>query len=630
MLERPVFIVSAPRSGTAALLASLARSPGVYTTPGVSVLEDVFELVPANRDWDSNRLTAGDVQPRPLEEIRGRLKASLVDRDGNRPGLDATGLRWVDGTPRNALRVPFLNRIAPDATFVYIHRDPAEVLPSMLEAWESGATVTYPELPDWDGPAWSFPLVPGWRELNGRELPEIVTEQWLRIVGTLLDDLEALPPDRWCVAGWKALHNDPKHEIERICAFAGLEAGEDVTLRMRRMRDEIAAGGEEAEYDERLANLLPRTEELAARSRELVAKPRTPTPTAQSSARADSPLRSVFTQSFPELLRKLGSSLLVSTYQTGKLICVRDEGGAVNTHFRNFQRPMGLAVAPNRIAIGTRAEVLDYRNAPAIASVIEPRGRHDACFLPRNKHFTGDVRIHEIGFAQGELWIVATNFSCLATLDTEHSFVPRWTPPFISQLANEDRCHLNGLCVIDDEVRFVSALGESDEPGGWRESKASGGIVIDVESGETVLSGLSMPHSPRWHDGRLWLLESGKGTLSVADLDDGSVATVAELPGFTRGLQFAGGAAFVGLSQVRETATFGGLPLMERLEERLSGVWAVNPSDGSMLGFLRFEELVQEVFDVALLPGLRYPEIAEEHADAASRSFILPEVPARA
>ena len=203
--------------------------------------------------------------------------------------------------------------------------------------------------------------------------------------------------------------------------------------------------------------------------------------------------------------------------------------------------------------------------------------------------------------------------------------MPRWKPPFISQLSAEDRCHLNGLCVIDDEPRYVTALGETDVAGGWRENKASGGVLIDIESGETVLRGLSMPHSPRWHDGRMWVLESGKGTISVADLDAGTVETVAELPGFTRGLLFAGGLAFIGLSQVRETATFGGLPLMERLDERLCGVWAVNPQTGQIAGFLRFEELVQEVFDVELLTGFRYPEIAEEGSDAATNSFMLPE-----
>ena len=625
MIERPVFIVAPPRSGGLALLQALARAPGAFSADGAGAgpLEGIFELDPANREWDSNRLTAADAQPRAVEEVRGRLKASLTDRQGNRPGLDASGIRWVDGTPRNALRVPFLNAIAPDAAFVFIQRDPAGALLSLLEAWEAGQAVTYPNLPDWPGPPWSGPLVPGWRDLAGLELPEIVTEQWLRITTTLLDDLEAIPVQRWAVAQWEALLKDPTAELERIGAFVGLEVGEDATLPMRALRDEIASAGGESETGP-FEEVMPRVDPVAERARDLLARPAEARKSAPPPAPGQSPLRSVYTQSFPRMLEQLGSSLLVSTYQTGKLICARHDRGTLNTHFRNFQRPMGLAVAPGRIAIGTRAEVLDYRDVPAVAPKVEPRGRHDGCFVARNKHFTGDIRIHEVAFAQGELWVAATNFSCLATIDAEHSFVPRWTPPFISNLGPEDRCHLNGMCVIDDRVKYVTALGETDEPGGWRETKADGGILIDVESSETVLQGLSMPHSPRWFDERMWVLESGKGTLSVADLDEGTVETVAELPGFTRGLLFAGGVAFVGLSQVRETATFGGLPLMERLDERLCGVWAVDPQSGNILGFMRFEELVQEVFDVALLAGYRYPEIAEEGSDAASQSFVLP------
>jgi uncharacterized protein (TIGR03032 family) len=316
--------------------------------------------------------------------------------------------------------------------------------------------------------------------------------------------------------------------------------------------------------------------------------------------------------------------MLVTTYQTGKLICARHDGGLVNTHFRDFNRPMGITANGDRFALGTRAEVLDYRNFPAVAPKIDPPGKHDAAFVPRNSHFTGDIQIHEVEFAQGELWIVATSFSCLATLDANHSFVPRWTPPFITALQPEDRCHLNGLCVIDDEIRYVTALGQTDEPGGWRPGKASGGILIDIASGEIVLEGISMPHSPRWHDDKLWILESGRGTIAVADLEAGTWETVAELPGFTRGLAFAGGLAFVGLSQIRESSTFGGLPIEERLDERLCGVWVVDPESGKIVGFLRFEELVQEIFDLTFLPGIRYPEIAEEGSDAALRSYVLP------
>jgi len=285
---------------------------------------------------------------------------------------------------------------------------------------------------------------------------------------------------------------------------------------------------------------------------------------------------------------------------------------------------MGVAVAPARIALGTRHEVWDLRDMPEAAPKVEPRGTHDACFLPRNRHVTGDIAVHDLAFAAGELWLVATAFSCLATLDAEHSFVPRWKPSFITGLTPEDRCHLNGLAVVDDRVAYVTALGTTDTAGGWRERKADGGVLIDVRSSATVATGLSMPHSPRWHRGRLWLLESGRGSLCLVDLADGSVQTVAELPGFTRGLAFAGDYALVGLSQIRESSTFGDLQVTKRLKERQCGVWIVDVRTGGTVGFLRFEDLVQEIFDVALIPGARYPELAEADGRTTAVSYALP------
>ncbi len=261
---------------------------------------------------------------------------------------------------------------------------------------------------------------------------------------------------------------------------------------------------------------------------------------------------------------------------------------------------------------------------PEAAAKLEPAGTHDACYLPRNRHVTGDIAVHDLAFAGGELWLVATAFSCLATLDADHSFVPRWAPPFITSLAAEDRCHLNGLAVVGDRVAYVTALGRTDEAGGWREGKAGGGVLLDVASSEVVAQGLSMPHSPRWHGGRLWLLESGRGSLCTVDIGSGAVQTVAELPGFTRGLAFLGDLAFVGLSQIRESSTFGDLPLTQRLRERQCGVWTVDLRSGEIAGFLRFEDLVQEIFDVAVLPGVRFPEIAEADGPMVGSSFMLP------
>lgn len=344
-----------------------------------------------------------------------------------------------------------------------------------------------------------------------------------------------------------------------------------------------------------------------------------------------SPLRSVHTTSFPEILDQLSSSLLVTTYQAGKLVVVRSDGGVINTHFRAFNKPMGMALGRDRLAIGTSVDVWEFRNVPAVAAKLEPPGKHDACFLPRSAHVTGDVQIHEMAYVNDELWFVNTRFSCLATHDPDHSFAPMWRPKFISQLTPNDRCHLNGLGLVDGKPRWVTALGETDTPGGWRENKKTGGILIDLESNEIVARGLSMPHSPRWHNGQLWLLESGTGSLGCVDLATGRYEPIVQLDGFTRGLEMVGNLAFVGLSQVRETAVFSGIQITERLQEsqRNCGVWVVDIMRGQVVAFLKFEEAVQEVFAVVLLPGIRFPDLINDDSDLIGSSFVLPDAALR-
>lgn len=335
-------------------------------------------------------------------------------------------------------------------------------------------------------------------------------------------------------------------------------------------------------------------------------------------------LRSVHTRSFVDLLQKLGCSVLVTTYQAGKLAIVREKDGVINTHFQVYRRPMGLAHEGGRLALGTATTVEEFRNMADVAAKLEPAGRHDAAYLPRNSHITGNIDIHEMAYGGDELWIVNTRFSCLCTLDRAHSFVPRWRPPFISGYAPEDRCHLNGLEMVDGRPKYVTALGQTDHAGGWRDNKASGGVLLDVDSGEAICTGLSMPHSPRWHDGRLWLLESGNGTLASVDPASGRIETVVELPGFTRGLDFYGPFAFIGLSQVRESATFSGIRLTEREAERHSGVWVVDLRNGRIVAFLQFEEAVQEVFAVSVLPGLRFPDVLAADHPQVPKSYALP------
>jgi len=262
---------------------------------------------------------------------------------------------------------------------------------------------------------------------------------------------------------------------------------------------------------------------------------------------------------------------------------------------------------------------------PAVARKMEPAGKHDAAYLPRRVHVTGDIDIHEMAWAgDGQLWLVNTRFGCLCTLDADHSFHPRWRPPHLSALAPEDRCHLNGLAMLDGRPQFVTLLGETDTPGGWRANKANGGLLMEVPTNRVLLRGLSMPHSPRWYDRRLWLLESGQGSLALANVRGGAWQTVATLPGFTRGLSFYGPLAFIGLSQVRESATFSGIPLVERLEERTCGVWVVDVRDGRTVGFLRFEEGVQEIFAVEVLPW-RFADMLDWGDERLRTSYVLPD-----
>src|SRR5262245_24569140 len=340
------------------------------------------------------------------------------------------------------------------------------------------------------------------------------------------------------------------------------------------------------------------------------------------------PLCAAHTPNFPQMLRGLGASLLVTTYQAGKLVMVRDEGDHLNTHFRSFQSPMGLALADGgaKLAIGTTIQVWEFRDVPDVARRLEPAGSHDACFLPRASHVTGNVMIHEMAYgSDGQLWFVNTRFSCLATLDPESSFAPRWRPPFVTELEPSDRCHLNGLSLVDGRPKYVTALGETNAMAGWRPNKARGGLVMDVDTGVILCRGLSMPHSPRWYGGRLWVCESGSGTLGYVDRTTGRYEAVAAVPGFTRGLDFAGDLAFVGLSQVRESAVFSGIPITERLapEERTCGVCVVDLRRGETVALLKFTSGVQEVFAVALLPR-RFPDLINDDEKLLESSFVVP------
>jgi hypothetical protein len=221
--ERPVFIVSSPRSGSTMLFEGMAGAAGTYTIGGEShaLIEAMPELHPATNGVESNRLTAASATPAVSESLRQRFLAALRDRDGQPPPA-AGRLRMLEKTPKNSLRVPFLAEVFPEAEFVYLYRDPRETLGSMIDAWNSGRFRTYPSLPSWQGLPWSLLLVPGWRELIGRPLGEVVCAQWETTTRLLLDDLAALPAQRVHVARYDVLKRDAGGELARLCAATGL------------------------------------------------------------------------------------------------------------------------------------------------------------------------------------------------------------------------------------------------------------------------------------------------------------------------------------------------------------------------------------------------------------------------
>jgi uncharacterized protein (TIGR03032 family) len=253
---------------------------------------------------------------------------------------------------------------------------------------------------------------------------------------------------------------------------------------------------------------------------------------------------------------------------------------------------------------------------------------YDAVYVPQLAHYTGDLDVHDLGFdREGRIIFANTLFSCLAAVSDTHSFNPLWRPPFTSRLAAEDRCHLNGLAMEDGAPAYVTAVAETDVADGWRDNRGGGGLVIEVASGRIVCRGLSMPHSPRLHDGRLYVLNSGAGEFGAIDPEAGRFAPITFCPGYLRGLCFLAGHAVVGLSEPRENRTFAGLPLQERLAdskvEPRCGLYVIDLKTGDVAHWLRIEGIVSELYDVVSLPGVIRPSMIGFKSDEIRRTISV-------
>lgn len=344
-----------------------------------------------------------------------------------------------------------------------------------------------------------------------------------------------------------------------------------------------------------------------------------------ASAQAPAPFSCVYSPNVPELLQQLGCSLALSTYQAGKLIFLSPAGTERLIQLpRTFKKPMGIALEGDKLALATLDEVIVLRNSPELAFHY-PRnpGVYDALFMPRSAYYTGQIDIHDLEWGADGLYAVNTSFSCICRINDNYSFEPAWQPPFISKLAHEDRCHLNGMAMQDGKPAFATAFNAGDSHQSWRARITQSGVLLSVDSGEIVAAELPMPHSPRLYDGKLYVLLSATGELAHIDLASGQRETVCKLGGFARGMGRCGDYVFIALSRLREnSSTFGKLPFEHRAQQ--AGVAIVHLPTGALAGSIRYQASVDEIYDLRVLPGLLRPNILNPQQEEHKLGLSIP------
>lgn len=323
------------------------------------------------------------------------------------------------------------------------------------------------------------------------------------------------------------------------------------------------------------------------------------------------PFSCTYTPNVAELLIQLNCSLAITTYQAGKLIFLSPDGpNAMRQLPRDFDKPMGMAISQNIMALATKDEVVVFANAPKLATgyPVKPNF-YDAFYVPRASYYTGNIDLHDMDWdKEDRLWAVNTLFSCLVTIDSAYSFKPRWTPPFIKSLESSDMCHLNGMAMVDGMPKYVSMFGQTTTPKGWRNGVETNGLIMDISNNEIIVHSLPMPHSPRWFNNNLYCLLSATGQLIQIDINTGKYEIVAQLKGFVRGMAKRGDYLFIGLSKLRQNAsTFRDLTISKNAI--YCGVEIIHLPTGANVGNIRYQQSVDEIYDVQVIPGVLKPGI---------------------
>lgn len=336
-----------------------------------------------------------------------------------------------------------------------------------------------------------------------------------------------------------------------------------------------------------------------------------------------------YSPNIPELLNKLNCSIGITTYQAGKMVFLspKDDEYLVQLP-RTFNKPMGIALSQDgsKLALATKDEVIDFSNSSALAKYYpNAPNRYDAMYMPRVTYHTGNVDVHDLSWGNdGRLYAVNTLFSSIVTIDNNFNFTPYWTPPFISRLSSEDRCHLNGMAMYNGKPKYASAFNTGDTPQSWRNTVTETGVIMDLDSNEIIAPNLPMPHSPRIYGTNLFVLLSATGELAMIDKQTGKYESLLNLNGFVRGMSLYKDFLFIGLSKLRKnSSTFAKLEIANKANE--AGIAVVHLPTASFYGKIVYQASVDEIYDVQIFPNMTRPNILNTIKDDYKYALMLPD-----
>lgn len=334
-----------------------------------------------------------------------------------------------------------------------------------------------------------------------------------------------------------------------------------------------------------------------------------------------------YSKSFPKILHKLKSTLLYSTYQAGKVIMISSANGETLTKYaKNFKRPMGIAVSQDskQLAIASKSEIGIFSSNPVLAASYPGQTeKYSHLYIPQSKFNTGIVDTHEIVWSEDELLITNTLFSSISKMSHRYHFDLFWKPDFISELAPEDKCHLNGVALMNGKPRYATMFAKTDEAKGWRKLPYDSGMLMDIETGEVLLSDLALPHSPVVHEGMIYFLLSGTGDVMCYDIEKKESKRLTNFNTFVRGMEVVGDLIFLGLSKIREGSQFfSKLPISAK--DSYCGIRVIDRLTGKELGGLTYTERIEEIFAVKIAKGVTSPAILTERDELYDKCISVP------